>query len=295
MTSPVIAIIEDDSSSIDVMTDVLGGEGYQTFQWRKADGAYDLIKEQSPSAIILDIRMEHPRAGLAVLERLRTDRMTARIPVLVCTADHQFASEWREPLSSQHCAILTKPFLIDELVQEIRTLVDLPLTETGTLAIVPPAVPAVPGPMELVEPRRQIIALVDDTGQDITRLADSVDAKGYVARPWRWGNGLQTMIARERPDLVIIDIPAAQHRALGLAIRRVQQDPVIGQTPMMVLSEGAPRLPTPVGRYSIVFNPIERKALYAIVAEIIGPPPPLPAPPQRRPRGTGTSFRKRNR
>lgn len=291
MISPVVAIIEDDSSSIAVMTDVLGGEGFQTFQWRKADGAYDLIKQQKPSAVILDMRMEHPRAGLAVLERLRTDQTTAHIPVLVCTADHQFATEWREPLARQRCAILTKPFLIDELVHEVRTLVGPPLTETGALPALP--APVAPSAVTEEEPRKQRIALVDDTGRDVTRLADSVDAKGYVALPWRWGNGLRAMIARERPDLVIVNIPAAQHRALWMAVRQVQRDPIVGQTPFILLTEGAPRFPTPVGRCTVVFKPIERKALYAIVADLIGPPPAPPAPPPRRQRGPRDSGRGR--
>jgi CheY-like chemotaxis protein len=295
MTTPVVAIIEDDSSSIAVMTDVLGGEGFETFQWRKAAGAYDLIKQQNPSAVILDMRMEHPRAGLAVLERLRTDQATAHIPVLVCTADHQFAKEWREPLTQQRCAILTKPFLIDQLVHEVRTLVEPLAAEIAAQPVATALASVAPSEAVAGEVRKQRIALVDDTGRDVTRLADSVDAKGYTALPWRWGNGLRAMIARERPDLVILDIPAEQHRALWMAVRQVQRDPIVGQTPFILLSEGAPRFPTPVGRCTVVFKPIERKDLYAIVAGLIGPPPVPPTLPPRRARGPHNSSRGRNR
>jgi hypothetical protein len=69
-----------------------------------------------------------------------------------------------------------------------------------------------------------------------------------------------------------------------MAVRRVQQDPVIGRTPFVLLTEGAPRFPTAVGRCTVVFKPIERKAIYAIVADLIGPPARPPAPPPRRQR-----------
>jgi CheY-like chemotaxis protein len=295
MTTPVVAIIEDDTSSIAVITDVLGSEGFQTFQWRKADGAYEVIKENHPSAVILDMRMEHPRAGLAVLERLRTDRTTAGIPVLVCTADHEFAREWREPLTQQRCAVLTKPFLIDDLLHEVRSLVAPPMMETGAIPLPPTVQTIEAAAVPAAELRKQIIALVDDTGRDVTRLADSVDAKGYAALPWRWGNGLHAMIARDRPDLVIMDVPAAQHRALWRAVRQIQRDPEIGQTPFILLTEGAPRFPTPMGRCTLVFKPFERRALYGIVAELIGPPPVLPPQPPRRQRRPPDSFRGRNR
>ena len=73
-------------------------EGYRTLPYRQGAGAYELIEHERPDAVIMDIRMEHPRAGLAVLQRLRHDPATAAIPVLICTADVPFTREWARTL-----------------------------------------------------------------------------------------------------------------------------------------------------------------------------------------------------
>ncbi len=130
----------------------------------------------------------------------------------------------------------------------------------------------------VVAPHRQRIALVDDTGRGVTQLERGVHMKGYTPLLWRWGNGLHAMLQRERPDLVIVEFPAAKHCALGLAIRQVRRDPVIGQTPFILLVEGAAHFPRSLGHCTVACRPIDRWALYAIIADLIGPPP---APPHK--------------
>src|SRR3954452_2680881 len=117
MQTPTIAVIEDDAAILDVMTECLTRAGYRTLAHQQGAGAYEFIEHARPDAVVLDVRMEHPRAGLAVLQRLRRDEATARTPVLICTADEQFPAERRRTLADYGCAVLGKPFLIDQFVE----------------------------------------------------------------------------------------------------------------------------------------------------------------------------------
>ena len=78
MAAPLIAIVEDDEAVLDMITECLATEGYRTLPYRQGAGAYELIEHERPAAVVLDIRMEHPRAGMAVLQRLTTTRRRRR-------------------------------------------------------------------------------------------------------------------------------------------------------------------------------------------------------------------------
>ncbi|MCA1670102.1 MAG: response regulator, partial [Thermomicrobia bacterium] len=70
MGAPLIAIVEDDDTVQEMITDCLKGEGYRVLSCHRGAGAYEVIEHERPDTVILDIRMEHPRAGMAVLQRL---------------------------------------------------------------------------------------------------------------------------------------------------------------------------------------------------------------------------------
>lgn len=121
---PVVALVEDDSATITVITDLLITGGFLTFHWRQGNGAHELIKERQPQAVILDIRLEYQRAGSDVLDRLRDDPATRAIPIIVCTGDEDFLQENKTRLREQRCAVVQKPFTLDHLLTEIKTMLD---------------------------------------------------------------------------------------------------------------------------------------------------------------------------
>lgn len=79
-----------------------------------------MIKERQPTILILDIRMESPEAGFAVLDLLRLDPTTTHIPVIICTAAIQLIRENEQHLRAKNCEILIKPFDLDDLLDIVK-------------------------------------------------------------------------------------------------------------------------------------------------------------------------------
>lgn len=250
MSQPVVAIVEDDSATREFMIECLTVEGYRTLAYGQGAGAYEFIKLAQPDAMILDIRMEHPRAGLAVLQRLRRDPETVDIPVLVCTADAPFTREWNRTLAHGRCAVVNKPFDIAEFVGTVGDLVVPPADGAPT------ALPA--GRRAKREPPaldiRPVIALVDANGRGVTNYTEQLEHRGYKVVGCRWGSGLYDMAVREQPDLLIAEIDDTRRWLLAHIFRRLRKDPL-------------------TSAIRLVVNPRRDHNFYRTIEEYLGPPP----------------------
>jgi len=177
MSAAVVAIIEDDAAVLDVMTECLTGDGYRTLPYQQGAGAYELIETERPDAVILDIRMEHPRAGLAVLQRLRRNPATVDIPVLVCTADTAFEREWERTLEECRCAVVVKPFQIADLLAAVGRLVQPPPDDAPAPSPRNSRAKGQPTPPVI----RPVIGLVDADGRGVATFTEQLERKGYKA------------------------------------------------------------------------------------------------------------------
>ncbi|HEU5327701.1 MAG TPA: response regulator [Thermomicrobiales bacterium] len=122
MAHPLIAVMNDETAFLQLMHDLLTGEGYRCIICKEGDKVYPLIKEQQPNLVILDIRMGTPETGWMVLELLRLDPATASIPVIVCSADTVFLRAKADALRDLNCDILEKPFDLDTLLEKVAAM-----------------------------------------------------------------------------------------------------------------------------------------------------------------------------
>jgi len=81
----------------------------------------ELIK---PDLIILDLVLGDEKSGMQMLQMLKMQRSTAAIPVLVCTAALQIVREQEGYLVSQGVHVVFKPFDIDDLLTNIKQLLE---------------------------------------------------------------------------------------------------------------------------------------------------------------------------
>ncbi|HEY8291255.1 MAG TPA: response regulator [Thermomicrobiales bacterium] len=123
MAKSLIAVVNDDTLFLELMHDLLTQEGYRTAIWNEGDTAYAMIKEHRPLLVILDIRMERPDTGWMVLELMRLDPATARIPVIICSADTARIREKEAYLREKGCDVLEKPFLLEDLLAKIHVFI----------------------------------------------------------------------------------------------------------------------------------------------------------------------------
>ncbi len=252
MSAAVVAIIEDDAAVLDVMTECLTGDGYRILPYRQGAGAYELIASERPDAVILDIRMEHPRAGLAVLQRLRRNPATVDTPVVICTADTAFMREWGRMLEEYRCTVLVKPFQIAELLAMIGRLIQSPTDDA----------PAASSPNGRAKGQhappviRPVIGLVDVDGRGVTSFTEQLERKGYKVVGCRWGDKLHDMAVREQPDLLIVDVGNQRQGIVSLVLRRLRDDPLTSRIPFLL-------------------DPPKDRDLYQTIEQIVGSPPLL--------------------
>jgi CheY-like chemotaxis protein len=119
-----IAVIDDDVVFVDLMQDLLAsGEGYEvvsTPQWLQS---FEFIKEVQPDLVILDLMLGREQTGWSVLELLREDPATARIPVILCSAAAP-ALTHLNAAANGHGALeaVAKPFDVDHILEVIERL-----------------------------------------------------------------------------------------------------------------------------------------------------------------------------
>jgi len=119
ITSPVVLVVDDDKSIVDLLSHTLKQRGYAVM------GAYDgreamaAVKRAKPDAILLDLRMP-VMDGYAVLEELKTSAETMDIPVVIMSA-YPIDRE-RSDVLALAAERVSKPFNVEEFVTRIESV-----------------------------------------------------------------------------------------------------------------------------------------------------------------------------
>jgi len=81
---PTVLLIEDDPDQIFMYQNKFELEGFEFYSARKGDEGITLAKSHKPDAILLDLVLIAEN-GLDVLEKLKQDDETKKIPVVILT------------------------------------------------------------------------------------------------------------------------------------------------------------------------------------------------------------------
>jgi DNA-binding response OmpR family regulator len=121
---PRIAIINDDTTFLDLMRDLLETEeNFEVLICREWDHAYEFVKREQPELVIQDIRIGGEEHGWTILNLLTLDPETRAIPIIVCSAAIQSLHEHQEMLSKFGIRALPKPFDLDTLLSTIEGMI----------------------------------------------------------------------------------------------------------------------------------------------------------------------------
>jgi DNA-binding response OmpR family regulator len=82
------------------------------------------VEHINPDLIILDLIFGDEKTGWQMLQMLKMQRLTATIPVIVCTAAHDLVREQEGYLVSQGVHVLYKPFDLDHLRANVKQLLE---------------------------------------------------------------------------------------------------------------------------------------------------------------------------
>lgn len=120
---PLIMIIEDDVTQRGLLTRVLEREGYDTLGVGHGEMGMRAIVEYGPQLVLLDLSLPG-MDGFEICRRLRSDPLTATLPVIVITA-HTSMEDMVAALDAGADDFLAKPVQQVELLARIRSAMRL--------------------------------------------------------------------------------------------------------------------------------------------------------------------------
>jgi CheY-like chemotaxis protein len=115
-----IFVANDDKDFLELMKELLEGEGYSATVLHVGKNAYEEIKKALPDLLILDIILEQPDAGWKLLDKLTLDPETTNMPVIVCSADVVNIRAKADNLRELGCLVVEKPFDIETMLSTVR-------------------------------------------------------------------------------------------------------------------------------------------------------------------------------
>jgi len=118
--SPLILVCEDELDIQEIISYNLKNEGYQTLAIGRGDLILRAVDEHKPQLVLLDIMMPGI-SGIEVCKRLRAQKDTAHIPIIMLTAK---GSETDKVVGLELGAddYMTKPFSPKELVARVKAV-----------------------------------------------------------------------------------------------------------------------------------------------------------------------------
>lgn len=121
---PRIAIVDDMPDARRLIRRILQSQGdYTIYEATNGREAINLIETEQPDLVILDLMMPEID-GFAVLDNLKSNQLTASIPVIVVTAKELTSLEKQRLHGQIHSLMQKGEFMSDELLDEVRTLVN---------------------------------------------------------------------------------------------------------------------------------------------------------------------------
>jgi len=115
-----IMVVDDEQDMVDLIKTTLEAKGYGVQPAYNGQEAFNLLGEQKPDLIILDIFMPQ-MDGLEVLVRLRENPGTASIPVILLTTK----MEYKDILEGYQIGAnyyIPKPFTKNQLLDGVNSI-----------------------------------------------------------------------------------------------------------------------------------------------------------------------------
>ncbi|HEY2655289.1 MAG TPA: response regulator [Solirubrobacteraceae bacterium] len=116
----VILIVEDNARNLKLARDVLNHVGYRTLEAENAEDGLALARAERPDLVLMDVQLPG-MDGLEALARLRTDPLTADIPVVALTA-FAMREDRDRLLAVGFDAYLEKPIDVREFPRQVEAV-----------------------------------------------------------------------------------------------------------------------------------------------------------------------------
>ncbi len=127
-----ILAINNSDEVLEVFRLLLEEEGYRVTTMRYAFKDMADIRQMKPDLVILDYMWPDEDDGWSMLQMLKMDRATGKIPIILCTGAKKQVEELVGQLTSMGVTVVLKPFDIDALLDAITRRLDGKLADQST-------------------------------------------------------------------------------------------------------------------------------------------------------------------
>ncbi|MGP9790078.1 response regulator transcription factor [Roseinatronobacter sp. NSM] len=115
-----ILVVEDEDNIAIALDYLLTREGYDQTRLATGAGALDMIRDQKPDLVLLDVMLPEV-SGYDICQSVRADPDCADVRILMMTARGS-AMERRKGLAMGADGFISKPFELKELREEVRKI-----------------------------------------------------------------------------------------------------------------------------------------------------------------------------
>lgn len=130
-----ILVVNDTEEILDLFREIIEGLGHRITGWSFSPDDLARVTDIQPDLVILDLLMGPTELqGWQLLQKLRMNRATERIPVIVCSAATNWVREQEGWLGANGVKVVLKPFRVDDLERAIDKALSLPdlMAESST-------------------------------------------------------------------------------------------------------------------------------------------------------------------
>jgi len=206
---PYILVVDDDPDILESIIAVLETQPYRLKTARDGIECLELIQEEIPDLLILDLLM--PRMdGFAVIRELRGSPKYASLSIIILTTVIEDASRRRYELETGMGMdvqdYIEKPVAPAELLERVKAVLEQPY-----------------------------ILIVDDDPDILESITTVLKSQPYRLQTARDGLQCMEMIGKRVPDLLILDLLMPKMDGFAV-IRELRKNPHYAEFPIMVLT-----------------------------------------------------------
>ena len=114
-----VMVIDDERDILTCLEELLTGEGYRVTGVVSGTEALDVLPNDPPDLVMLDLRMPQ-MSGLELLQAIR--RTHPDLPIVVCSALDSYRNDF-ELVSANVAGFLDKPMDLDNVLTTVRRLI----------------------------------------------------------------------------------------------------------------------------------------------------------------------------
>ena len=245
---PLILVVEDNEIAVLQIRSILEELHYRVVVAGDGQQALDYLSSRIPDAVILDL-MIPVIDGFGVLERIRGDAGTSRVPVLVLTAK-ELSLEDRRRLFRENIQQLVRKGSIDrnELFSSIRNLLEKSIetaredsrNDQEGKARPDSASDERDGISPASDSRDPVILVVEDHPDNLVVISGVLDEFGYRYVSARDGREAMEKAREDTPSLILMDIQLPGMSGLEVAAKMKEMHG-IKNVPIVALTAKAMR------------------------------------------------------